>query len=72
MTMPEPDTLFDSYEGRGRAAREQDMTIHKSLELGKDMKILKYDKNGHLAARIYNRMTPEQLKLWKAAYDPKN
>ena len=72
VTIPEPDTLFDSYEGRGRAAKEQDMTIHKTMELGKDLKILKYDKKGSLAQRIHKRMTPEQLKAWKAAYEPKN
>jgi arylsulfatase A-like enzyme len=35
--LPEPDTLFDDYAGRGTAAREQDMSIEKSMELGKDL-----------------------------------
>ena len=48
------------------------MTIHKTMELGKDLKVLKYDKKGGLAKRIHNRMNPEQLKAWKAAYEPKN
>ncbi|MCM8525089.1 MAG: sulfatase [Lentisphaeraceae bacterium] len=70
--IPEPDTLFDSYENRGRAAKDQDMTIHKTMELGKDLKISQYDKKGQLAQRISKRMTPEQLKAWNAAYEPKN
>ena len=72
VSIPEPDTLFDSYENRGRAAKDQDMTIHKTMELGKDLKISQYDKKGQLAQRISKRMTPEQLKAWNAAYEPKN
>lgn len=72
MTMPEPDTLFDNFEGRGRAARDQDMTISKTMELGKDLKVKKFDKKGQLAQRIHKRMNPEQLKAWEAAYGPKN
>ena len=72
VSIPEPDTLFDSYENRGRAAKEQDMTIHKTMELGKDLKVLKYDKKGNLAKRIHKRMNPEQLKAWNDAYVPKN
>ncbi|VGO20100.1 sulfatase family protein [Pontiella sulfatireligans] len=71
-TMPEPDTLFDDYAGRGTAAREQDMSIEKTMELGKDLKIKEDDFNGQLADRIQKRMTPEQLKAWNAAYQPKN
>lgn len=70
--MPEPDTLFDDYEGRGRAAREQDQSIEKTMELGKDLKVLEHDFNDRLAERIQKRMTPEQLKAWNAAYQPKN
>jgi len=72
VTIPEPDTLFDDYSGRGTAAHEQDMTIEKTMELGKDLKIREYDISGQLAERIYKRMTPEQLKAWNAAYQPKN
>lgn len=72
ITMPEPDTLFDDYEGRGTAAREQDMTIERTMELGKDLKVVEKDITGHLTARIHRRMTQEQLKTWNAAYQPKN
>lgn len=72
VTMPEPDSLFDDYEGRGHAARNQDMSIEVSMELGKDLKIKEFDKKDQLAKRIHKRMNPEQLKAWNAAYEPKN
>ena len=70
--MPEPSSLFDDYEGRGKAARNQDMSIEISMELGKDLKVKEFDKKGHLAGRIHKRMTAAQLKAWNAAYEPKN
>jgi arylsulfatase A-like enzyme len=72
VTMPEPATLFDDYEGRGTAAREQDQTIEKTMELGKDLKVREHDISGDLANRIEKRMTPEQFAAWNAAYQPKN
>jgi arylsulfatase A-like enzyme len=60
VVMPEPPTLFDNYEGRGTAARTQDMTIDKTMT-PKDLKLTP-PKN----------LTPEQLELWNAAYEPKN
>ncbi|MFT5129111.1 MAG: arylsulfatase A-like enzyme [Rhodothermales bacterium] len=60
VTLPEPDTLFDNYEGRGLAAHQQDMTIAETMT-DSDLKIT--------APR---NLTPEQLATWKAAYDPKN
>ena len=36
-TFPEPASLFDDYEGRGRAAREQDMSIEHTLTNDWDM-----------------------------------
>jgi len=60
VTMPEPDNLFDDYSNRGRAAREQDMSIEKTM----DKRDLKLIPPGDL--------NPEQKKLWDAAYNPKN
>jgi len=60
VTMPEPDNLFDDYANRGRAAKEQDMTISKTMNEN-DLKLVA-PKN----------LTPEQKKLWDAAYNPKN
>ena len=60
VTIPEPDNLFDNYEGRGSAARQQDMTIEKTLTAF-DLKLTPP-----------RNLTKEQLATWKAAYDPKN
>ncbi|MEM9400582.1 MAG: sulfatase, partial [Verrucomicrobiota bacterium] len=35
---PEPDTLFDDYSGRTTAAKEQDMSILKTMSMAKDVK----------------------------------
>lgn len=59
-TIPEPENLFDDYQGRGRAAREQEMTIARHL----DANDLKLKPPGNL--------TPEQRAAWEAAYGPKN
>ncbi len=60
VTIPEPDNLFDDYSNRGRAAKEQDMSIEKTMTR-RDLKLV--------APR---NLTPEQKKLWDAAYNPKN
>jgi len=60
VTIPEPDNLFDDYSNRGRAAKEQDMSIEKTM----DRRDLKLVTPGDL--------NPEQKKPWDAAYGPKN
>ena len=72
VTIPEPDTLFDDYTGRGTAVHEQDMSIEKTMELGRDLKIRERDFSGVLAKRLEKRMTDEQFAAWNAAYQPKN
>ncbi|HNS22662.1 MAG TPA: sulfatase [Sedimentisphaerales bacterium] len=57
--IPEPATLFDDNAGRGRAAKEQDMTIEKTLTR-RDLKLVTPGK-----------LTPEQQAKWDAAYGPK-
>jgi arylsulfatase A-like enzyme len=59
-TIPEPDNLFDDYQGRGTAAKTQDMTIAETLT-PQDLKLV--------APR---NLTPQQLAIWNAAYEPKN
>ena len=61
VTIPEPDNLFDDYSNRGRAAKEQDMSIAKTMTEN-DLKLTPTSKN----------LTPEQKRLWDAAYGPKN
>ena len=60
VTMPEPENLFDDYSNRGRAAKEQDMSIEKTMN-DRDLKLVPP-----------RNLTPEQKKLWDAAYEPKN
>lgn len=60
VTMPEPDNLFDDYANRGRAAKEQDMTIAKTMN------------ESDLKLTAPRNLTSEQKKLWDAAYNPKN
>ena len=38
-TFPEPDSLFDDYAGRGTAARQQDMSISRTMTMGSDLKV---------------------------------
>lgn len=60
ITIPEPDNLFDDYRGRGTAARTQDMSIAKTMTPF-DLKLVPP-----------RNLTPAQLKVWNAAYVPKN
>jgi arylsulfatase A-like enzyme len=57
---PEPDTLFDDYSGRGKAEREQDMTIAKTFS--------------PLDAKLTHPsgMTDAQKKEWDKYYAPRN
>jgi arylsulfatase A-like enzyme len=57
---PEPETLFDDYSGRGRAEREQDMTLAKTFNA----------TDAKLVAPPY--LTAEQREVWDAYYEPRN
>jgi arylsulfatase A-like enzyme len=57
---PEPETLFDDYSGRGRAEREQDMSLEKSFT----------DRLTKLATPPY--LNAEQETQWDAYYQPRN
>ena len=58
--LPEPDTLFDDWSGRGSASKQQEMTVAEHL----DEHDLKLAEQGEL--------NQEQRKAWDEAYDPKN
>jgi len=60
VTIPEPETLFDDYAGRGSAAKQQTMRIARDLD-ERDLKLVPPEE-----------LTPEQLEVWNRAYDPKN
>jgi len=70
---PEPDNLFDDYEGRGTAAKKQDMSIETTMRMAEDLKVKPGDKDDpYYNQGNYARFTDEQRKIWDAAYDPKN
>lgn len=59
-TYPEPATLFDDYSGRGKAERDQDMTIAATMT-AKDLKLTPPAD-----------LTPDQRRTWDAYYEPRN
>ncbi|MCH7225973.1 sulfatase [Haloferula sp. A504] len=46
---PEPETLFDDYEGRGFAAKNQEMSILKDMTMGGDVKAGQPERKAELA-----------------------
>jgi len=72
--IPEPPTLFDSYEGRSPGAARAQMRISRDLFPAYDLK-LPVTGEGYLdpnAERNMSGMTPEHRAAWDAAYGPKN
>lgn len=80
---PEPATLFDDYEGRGRAAKEAEMNLLTHMNWAGDSKIrpevmdelgipetAKWDKGAY--KREVERQNAEQRAKWDAVYDPIN
>jgi arylsulfatase A-like enzyme len=60
VTIPEPENLFDDYRGRGTAAHVQQMEVVRDLT-ARDLKLVPPKD-----------LTPQQLREWNAAYEPKN
>jgi arylsulfatase A-like enzyme len=82
-TFPEPETLFDDYEGRGRAAHEAEMNLLAHMNWAGDSKIypevmdelgipetVDWDKKAF--EREVGRQTPQQRAAWDAVYGPMN
>ncbi|MBX2817984.1 MAG: sulfatase [Saprospiraceae bacterium] len=82
-TFPEPSTLFDDYEGRGRAAKEAEMNLLTHMNWAGDSKIYPelmdelgipetavWDKRAF--EREVGRQTPAQRARWDAVYGPIN
>lgn len=69
-----PDNFFDNYEGRGSAAREQEMEIVRHMNWAQDMKFETHPFTGQPTNFVstLNRMNDAQRAAWKAAYDPRN
>ncbi len=74
--IPEPETLFDDYTTRTRAAREQEMEIGQWLSPNYDLKTdLRPDGSANYDGTwkaIFNRLTEEEQKAYEEAYGPKN
>ncbi len=82
-TFPEPETLFDNYEGRGSAAKEAEMNLLKYMTNSTDSKIypevvdeLGIKERNDWGKRVFNmkysRFTPEQKAVWDSTYIPIN
>lgn len=78
--IPVPPTLFDNYEDNAPAARMQEMEIDRHMHIVYDLftdppenwdgaSEIPTDKSGF---RNLKKMTPEQLKVWNAAYRDEN
>src|SRR5690554_2602857 len=72
-TFTPPDNFFDDYEGRGTAAKTQEMEIDGHAKWGQDFK-LKIGPDGQETGceKQLERYTEEQRRQWDAAYEPKN
>ncbi len=73
VTFTPPSNFFDDYEGRGRAAKEQEMQIDGHAMWGHDFKLI-VDPNGD-TTQFYNdikRMNQQQRADWMAAYESEN
>ena len=81
-TFPEPETLFDDYEGRGSAAREAEMNLLKHMIMSHDSKIdpdvqaeLGFDNiqgERRTYQRTMGRLDSIQMAAWDASYGPMN
>ncbi|MEC3905718.1 sulfatase [Tamlana sp. 2201CG12-4] len=78
-TFPEPETLFDDYQGRGSAAKEAEMNLLTHMTYAADSKI--YPEvikelnmegtskwGGRLFDKKYSRFTKAQKDEWDATY----
>jgi arylsulfatase A-like enzyme len=61
VVFPEPDTLFDDYATRSRAALEQEMTLRDHMRIEHDVKM----------GPPPERLNDEQRAAWEDAYRPK-
>jgi len=71
---PEPETLFDDYEGRGEAARSQDMNIGNTLDDEWDLKLLTREEilaGNNRLHDVYIRMPEEVQHKWDSVYAPR-
>jgi arylsulfatase A-like enzyme len=78
--IPEPDTLFDTWEDKASPAHHQEMEIDRHMHLVFDLFTTPPDDFDPSAEGRFDRsgfnnlkkMTPEQRQAWDAAFEPKN
>ncbi len=71
VTIPEPATLFDDYEGRTSSAASHEMGIGQHMHLSQDLKVTP-PFSGSPVPFMARRMTEAQRKAWDMAYAPRN
>ena len=80
---PEPESLFDDYEGRGSAAKTAEMNLLDHMNWSGDSKIYPEVRNelglpdntgwdDWAFQREVERLNPDQRKSWDAVYGPMN
>ncbi|MDP8244891.1 MAG: sulfatase [Candidatus Hinthialibacter antarcticus] len=86
--VPEPENLFDDYEGRTSAASEQEMTIRDHINIAMDVKVtppaattsiedirkaVPESKSRDMSTiGEFQRMTEKQKEAWDEYYAPRN
>jgi len=79
--LPEPATLFDEWEDNAPPARHQELEIDRHMHLNLDLFVdLTPEFDGRAVKGSVDRsawvnmqrMTPEQLQVWRAAYGPRD
>ncbi|NDV62017.1 sulfatase [Puniceicoccales bacterium CK1056] len=69
VVFPEPETLFDDYRGRTTASHDQDMTLARTFEKDKDLKVDVRRPDSIFYQRVYSRLSPEEQELWDRNLD---
>jgi len=88
VNVPEPENLFDDYQGRTSSAHQQEMTIRDHINISTDLKVtppvattplgkikeltLKTKSIDPATYNEFGRMTPDQKKAWDEYYLPRN
>lgn len=77
--IPEPDSLFDSYENRSRTLANNEMEIDRHFDWAYDAKVRKDERGDVVLPKPdrygtpeYNRMTDSQKQKWDAHFGPRN
>jgi arylsulfatase A-like enzyme len=86
--VPEPENLFDNYEGRTSSAQEQEMTIRDHINMAFDVKVTppvattpvgeiaklapKTNSMDRATLAEFKRMTQGQKETWDQYYVPRN